>query len=253
MLAITEEEAHNCLVIEPSGELETADFAELNRRFDAMARNRERVPNLVINAKSFPGWASFAALFDHVRFIREHHRMIEKIALVSDARILEIAPRIAGSFVWAEVRRFSDGALEEALDWVAAPSVPAGQVVLMEELPDDVLGIDLRGAITARDYAQTIAPEIERMLALHEKIKLIYRVGPEFASFSPGAVWSDTRIGVMHLSAFSRVAVVSDLDWIRYATSAFAPLIAGEVHFFAADEVAEALAWITAAEAATAS
>ena len=49
-----------------------------------------------------------------------------------------------------------------------------------------------------------------------------------------------------HLTAFSRVAVVSDIGWIRHAVRAFAPLIPAEVHVFGDDELAEAKAWVSA-------
>ncbi|WP_170134914.1 STAS/SEC14 domain-containing protein [Acuticoccus kandeliae] len=252
MLTITEDDAHHALIVEPSGELTADDFSRLSERFETMAHADDRPPSLVIHAKAFPGWANFAAFLDHVRFIREHHRRIGKIALVSDATILHLAPHLARHFVWADIRRFPEHALAEALDWVATTADPGGQAVLMTGLPDDVLGLDLRGAITARDYADTIVPAVERMLARHRKIKLIYRIGPEFTSVTPGAMWSDARVGLSHLSAFSRIAVVSDKEWVRLATQAFAPLIPGEVHIFPADKLDEAKDWIATPEPADA-
>lgn len=248
MLEITDDDVHGCLLLEPSGELTEADIEALTQRFDARVEATGRAPNIVVHTKSFPGWTGFSALFDHLRFVREHHRQIEKVALVSDARILEIAPRIAGQLLWAEIRHFPADALAEALEWVAATPAPSGQVNVMEGLPDDVLGLDLRGVITARDYAETIAPEVERMREQHGKIKLVYRIGPEFTSATPGAVWNDARIGLMNLSAFSRIALVSDIDWVRLATRTFAPLIPGEVHIFPTAELEEAKAWVSAPE-----
>lgn len=43
----------------------------------------------MIQAGSFPGWESFAALVSHMRFVRDHHRSIGKVAAVSDSIILE--------------------------------------------------------------------------------------------------------------------------------------------------------------------
>jgi hypothetical protein len=50
----------------------------------------------------------------------------------------------------------------------------------------------------------------------------------------------------MHLTQFSKIAVVSDLEWIRHGTRVFAPLIPGDVHVFGERELAEAKMWITA-------
>jgi hypothetical protein len=106
--------------------------------------------------------------------------------------------------------------------------------------------VSVHGVIGARDYAETIVPLIENKLKTHEKIRMIYQIGPEFEAFTPGAVWSDAQVGIRHLTAFSRVAVVSDIEWIRHAVRAFAPLIPAEVHVFGDAELARAKAWISA-------
>ena len=118
MLKITDDDAHNCLVLEPSGPLTRRDLDALTERFDARVNATDRVPNLVIRAGSFPAWADFAALLKHLRFIREHHRLVERVAIVSDARALDLAPRLARRFVSADVRHFPAADFEAALAWV---------------------------------------------------------------------------------------------------------------------------------------
>jgi len=87
-------------------------------------------------------------------------------------------------------------------------------------------------------------PLIEERLRRHGRIKLLYRIGPEFESFTAGAVWNDALVGLRHMTDFSRVAVVSDIGWIRHALRAFAPLIPAEIHVFADKELEAAKAWI---------
>ena len=246
MLKITEDEAHNCFVLEPSGKLDRADFAKLTERFNARVNATDRIPNLVIHAPSFPGWSDFAAFFGHVEFIREHHRLVGKIALVSDSRVLDIAPAVARQFLAADIRHFPADGLQAALDWVAETGEAAEHVTVMTDLPDDVVGISVRDVITARDYSERIVPLIEERLKRHDKIRLLYRIGPEFSAFTPGAAWSDTRVGLMHLTQFSKIAVVSDLEWIRHGTRIFAPLIPAEVHVFGDRELDAAKAWVSA-------
>jgi hypothetical protein len=246
MLRITEDAARNALLLEPSGALSRKDLDALTERFGAYVNARDRIPSLVIRATSFPTWTDFAALLRHLRFIREHHRMVRKVALVSDARALDIAPRIAGKFVSADIRHFAAKDLYAALEWVAEPEEEAPRVTVMEGLPDDVVGIDAEGVIEARDYDEVIVPLIERKLAEHDRIKLLYRIGRGFERYTAGAVWSDARIGIKHLTRFSKIAVVSDVPWIRHAVRVFAPMIPAEVHVFPDAEIADARAWISA-------
>jgi hypothetical protein len=61
-----------------------------------------------------------------------------------------------------------------------------------------------------------------------------------------GAVWEDFRIGVGHLSGWERIAVVTDVDWVRLAINAFRFLVRGEIRIFPTSETAEARRWIAA-------
>ena len=165
---------------------------------------------------------------------------------MSDARALDLAPRLARRLVSAELRHFPAGDLDAALAWVAERQPEPPHVTVIEGLPDDVVGLSVAGSSTPGTTRTTIVPLIEAKLARHEKIRLLYRIGPGFESFTPGAVWNDTLIGLKHLTAFSRVAVVSDIAWIRHAVRAFAPLIPAELSVFADVELEAAKAWIAA-------
>lgn len=246
MLRITELTERNCLLLEPSGALSPKDLDALTARFDAYVNARDRIPNLVIRAVSFPTWTDFGTLLKHLRFIREHHRLVRKVALVSDARALDIAPRIAGHFVSAEIRPFPARDYAAALDWVAKAEEQAPRVTVIEGLPDDVVGLDAEGVVEARDYDEVIIPLIESKLKMHGRIKLLYRVGRGFERYTAGAIWSDARVGIKHLTAFSKVALVSDVPWIRHSVRLFAPMIPAEVHVFSDDELPAAKAWISA-------
>jgi hypothetical protein len=244
MLRITDDESHGCFILEPTGALTRRDIEALDERFDAYVNEKDRVPNLVIRADSFPTWADFATLGKHLRFIREHRRIVRKVAFVSDARALDVAPRIANRFISAEIRHFPADGLDDALAWISEAEAP--HVTVMSGLPDDTIGISVEGVIEARDYDDVIVPLIEEKLGRYERIKFLYRIGRKFESFTPGAVWSDTRIGLKHLTRFSRIAVVSDIEWIRHAVRLFAPMVPGDLHVFRDKELGEAKAWLAA-------
>jgi hypothetical protein len=61
-----------------------------------------------------------------------------------------------------------------------------------------------------------------------------------------GAVWEDFRVGIGHLSGWERIAVVTDVEWIRLAINAFRFLVPGEIRIFPTSEAAEARRWIVA-------
>ena len=108
----------NILVVTPDGRLEKADFEELAGRIDPLIGSNGKLAGLMIHLHAFPGWQNFAALVSHVRFVADHHRRIERIAVVTDSGFLKILPRIAGLFVRAEIRPFDYWERDQALAWL---------------------------------------------------------------------------------------------------------------------------------------
>jgi hypothetical protein len=106
------------LVIRPEGRLEAADFQRLAQEVDPYIEANGKLHGVMFDAESFPGWKDFAALVAHLRFVRDHHRNVQKVAAVTDGCFLAIIPKIASHFVQAEVRHFPRAQREKALAWL---------------------------------------------------------------------------------------------------------------------------------------
>jgi hypothetical protein len=110
----------NILTLTPSGELSATDFKQLTDVVDEYNRQSGRLRGLMILTEHFPGWDSFAALFQHLKFIREHRDRVKKVAAVSDSGILTVMPHIIDHFIQAEVRHFAYADKEQALQWLSS-------------------------------------------------------------------------------------------------------------------------------------
>jgi hypothetical protein len=106
------------LVIRPRGPLRADDFTALATVVDPYIEAQGTLRGIMVEASSFPAWDSFAALISHLRFVRDHHRLVGKIAAVSDSSFLALAPQLAKHFVKAEVRHFNANEREAALAWL---------------------------------------------------------------------------------------------------------------------------------------
>ena len=106
------------LVVEPTGALEASDFEALAAVADPYIEQRGELRGLLIQTEAFPGWRDFAALIGHVRFVRNHHKHIKKVAAVTDSAFALIVPQVTTHFVSAEVRHFHFARLEAALAWL---------------------------------------------------------------------------------------------------------------------------------------
>jgi hypothetical protein len=114
------------LIIRPQDSLEASDFQKIANGIDPYIEANGTLRGVMIDAEKFPGWKNFAALVAHLKFVRDHHRKIERIAAVSDSNFLSVAPKIASHFVHAVVRHFPHSEKQEALLWLRGfESVPA--------------------------------------------------------------------------------------------------------------------------------
>ena len=109
------------LVVRPQGKLTKEDFAALTKEADAYIEARGGLKGLMIVLGAFPGWEDFEGFASHVRFVRDHHRKISRVAVVSDSTLLAFAPKLANHFVSAEVRPFDGAERAAALAWIEGP------------------------------------------------------------------------------------------------------------------------------------
>jgi SpoIIAA-like len=115
---------------------------------------------------------------------------------------------------------------------------------ILKGYPDDVLAITAKGRVTAEDYRKVLIPEADARIARHEALRVLLNFGPDFDGLTAGAAWSDLKFGLSHLSNFGRVALVSDVTWIRDAARLFAPLFRLPFRTFSNAERGAAEAWI---------
>jgi len=111
---------HAILTVSPRGALSEQDFTRVAAAVDPIIEQKGDLAGLIIHAESFPGWDSFAGMLSHFRFVRDHHRHIKKLAVVSDSAVLSIFPHISAHFISAELKHFHFDDYNEAVAWIQA-------------------------------------------------------------------------------------------------------------------------------------
>ena len=118
MIEVKLNEDAGIVTVVPSTPLNKEDFTHLANEVDPYIEKEGKLKGLIIQVKSFPGWEDFAGLISHLQFVREHHKKIEKVAAVTDGRIISIMPKIVDHFVNAKVKYFPYENIDEAIEWV---------------------------------------------------------------------------------------------------------------------------------------
>ncbi|MCB9707305.1 MAG: STAS/SEC14 domain-containing protein [Myxococcales bacterium] len=105
------------LVVEPHGALKSEDFDVLSKAIDPWLQSHGALTGIVVRSKEFPGWQNLAGFVQHIRFVGNHHRKIDRVAFCSDGKLAQLAPRLAEHFVKAELKQFPYDANDDAIEW----------------------------------------------------------------------------------------------------------------------------------------
>ena len=116
----------------------------------------------------------------------------------------------------------------------------------LSNFPDDVLAFVCKGRVTKADYDFVLVPAVMKALEKHKGVRLYYETAADFSGIDPGAMWEDFKVGMEHLTRWERVAVVTDVEWIKQTMRFFSFLMPGATKSFPTSEAAQARAWIIA-------
>ena len=119
MLEHSLDKTNSILYLRPTSSLQESDFAALAKTVDPHIEQSGDLAGIILEAAAFPGWDSFGAMASHFRFVRDHHKRVRKIAIVTDSAMGTVGEHFASHFVAAELRHFPAGELEAAKQWIA--------------------------------------------------------------------------------------------------------------------------------------
>jgi hypothetical protein len=122
VIEYTLDDASSIVYVRPKGALTERDFAALAATVDPYIERTGNLAGLVIQIESFPGWESLGAMAAHFRFVRDHHKRIKKIGVVTDSALGSVAENLAAHFVSAEIKRFPATNLDAATEWIISGS-----------------------------------------------------------------------------------------------------------------------------------
>jgi SpoIIAA-like len=108
----------------------------------------------------------------------------------------------------------------------------------------NVVAFRCSGRVTKADYDSVLVPAVVDALRTHDKVRLYYETSEDFAGFEAGAMWVDFKIGVKHWMRWERVAIVTDVNWMKKAVRLFAFLMPATTRLFLPSESTAARAWL---------
>lgn len=110
--------ATKIVTLQPHGALQQEDFDKAVKIIDPFIEEHGKLNGVIIYSRSFPGWADFAAFNRHLKFIKNHHKEVKKLAFVTDSMAGEFGEMVSSHFVKAVVNSFPFDDLPEARHWI---------------------------------------------------------------------------------------------------------------------------------------
>jgi hypothetical protein len=121
-------------------------------------------------------------------------------------------------------------------------------VEMIEEMPPGTIGFRAVGELTREDYREVLEPALREAVETGD-VRMLFVVDDSF-EMDAGALLEDAKTGLQlglgHLSAWKRTAVVTDVGWVQRAIKGFGFMAPGEVKVWGLADLDEARAWVAA-------
>ena len=113
----TEVISANALRIIAPDKLKTEDFRQIAPQIDSLISQYGKI-RLLIDASGFNGWENIAAFENHARFIKNHQKKVERIAVIAGHDWQHWLVSAVRMFLYPEIRAYDKSHESEALRWI---------------------------------------------------------------------------------------------------------------------------------------
>jgi hypothetical protein len=117
-------------------------------------------------------------------------------------------------------------------------------IKFLPEGQGNVVGIQVSGKLTDKDYKDALIPELEALFARHGKLRVLLYMDEAFEGWNLDAAWDDAALGLGHRNDFEKMALVGAPQWVEWGFKLSGFLMRGEMKLFAGDQLDEAWAWV---------
>lgn len=237
-------EKESILIATPKSPITVEDFNNISKDVDNYLQKHSMINGVVIYVKNFKGWENFSSLINHLKFVKNHHEFIKKLAVVTDDTILSYLPNIASHFVNAKIKHFNYIDKGKAIQWINNPKIRKhGIFIGIKKIEDNFfIKMKLEGKLTHEDY-ETMIPAIEDAIKNTPNAKLNILVnGLELEGWEIQAAWDDLKFGLKHSKEFNKIAYVGTKTWEEYGIKISNWFFNGEIKYFENEQ--SAIKWL---------
>ena len=129
---------------------------------------------------------------------------------------------------------------------IERPAPYSTMITILPQSEGSTLVIGASKKLTAKDYEEVFIPELNRLIGLFGKIRVVLYLDDSFDGWELGAMWDDAKFGLKHKHDFERVAMVGGPRWVSWITTMSSHFMSGVIKSFESTSLDEAIAWAKA-------
>lgn len=99
------------------GKIDASVYAEEVQDLDAFIRRSERF-RLLLDIRDFDGWQGLGAVLEHLKLVRGHVPLVDRVAIVGDGGWKKLAAEMGRRLIGAEARSFDAEEFDAAQAWL---------------------------------------------------------------------------------------------------------------------------------------
>jgi SpoIIAA-like len=111
-------------------------------------------------------------------------------------------------------------------------------------MPAGTFEFEAVGKVEDDDVEHTVVPVLRDHIAAGGKVRVLYLLGPRMRKYEADAFGEEVRFVARHPSAYEKVAVVTDEEWLRPALRLLSLLLPGQIRGFPVTELEAAKSWV---------
>ncbi|TWF75475.1 SpoIIAA-like protein [Pseudonocardia hierapolitana] len=111
-------------------------------------------------------------------------------------------------------------------------------------MPTGTFGFEAVGKVDDDDVEDTVGPVLRNHIAQGGKVRVLYLLGPRMRKYEADAFGEEVRSVARHPSAYEKVAVVTDEEWLRPALRLLSVLAPGQIRGFPVSALEAAKSWL---------
>lgn len=114
----------------------------------------------------------------------------------------------------------------------------------------DIFAFEAIGEVNKSDYVEVLFPILNQARKEGRRIRFLIHFGDKFEGYTKEAIWQDFKLGLKFLRVIERLAIVTDIVWLKNLVSLFGSLIPCSVEVFKSHDLDSAKAWVDSGELA---